>query len=567
MNVLTYEDVQKQNFTKNHKESLGLGFLDNASVWIKFKLKNTSHTPIQKILNYNYNLLEKATLYDDNNTQQIGMFHDMSSDYLLTPYFHIHLQALEEKVFYIKVHSKFRVTYINLEIWNEQALIQKNTFNEFYFFAIYIILVTLLFYNLILFIFVKDKAYLYYVLYLSTFAITSPIHLGFLQLHILSQEMTYFLTQFFALFNGLLIYTIVQFSRNILQTRRFPKIDLVLKIHLYMAIILPLLACDNFLFSIQVLSFFLPLTPFIIFTAIYSLQHGIQEAKFYLLGWLPILFVLVLTVFISLGWVEATPSFHYFTSMAYILELFLFSITLAYRIKLLNIENLDKQHKLLELKKTEQYRLETLVSEKTIHISSLLKEKETLYQELNHRVKNNLLMILSLVKLQIARTALEETKEELLVTKNRIHSISHLYERLNFHELDIEVDTLSHFKNIIHNIQGEEYHKVKIHFDIQYNLCDDYLLYAGLILNELATNAFKYAFTDRTGVLTIALHKHKERITLSIKDDGLGFEMKNHSSLGLTIVQTLVENQLFGEIHFDTKEHTCITIQWDEEAK
>jgi len=194
-----------------------------------------------------------------------------------------------------------------------------------------------------------------------------------------------------------------------------------------------------------------------------------------------------------------------------------------------------------------------------------VKEKELLYKELNHRVKNNLLMILSLVKLQISRTVSEETKNELLVTKNRIDSISTLYECLHIQYQECDIDTYTYFVTLIDNIKPLTSKNIKVTLDIQYNLSQEQLLYIGLILNELSTNAFKYAFIDE-GELSIKLKKQNNTITMTVEDNGIGFIKKSNNSLGFVIVETLVKEQLDGKLDINSNNGTQIIIQWDEHA-
>ncbi len=192
-----------------------------------------------------------------------------------------------------------------------------------------------------------------------------------------------------------------------------------------------------------------------------------------------------------------------------------------------------------------------------------IKEKEILYQELNHRVKNNLQMILSLVKLQISRTHSEQSKEELLITKNRIDSISSLYESLHLEEQMHQISTLEYLTTIIEKIKPLTSQDIEVIFDVQYNVDQDHLLYVGLILNELATNAFKYAF-KKVGKLHISLYKKDAYVYMIVEDNGIGFEEKIMDSLGITIVKTLVEKQLFGTLNVISNDGTKMTLSWKD---
>jgi len=191
------------------------------------------------------------------------------------------------------------------------------------------------------------------------------------------------------------------------------------------------------------------------------------------------------------------------------------------------------------------------------------RDLKLLIQELHHRVKNNLQMVLSLIRLQIASTNEPLTKEQLTITQNRINSISKLYESLAHNTLTADFNTLTYFKTIANTLTQNFDKDVTIDFNIQYNLNLDILVYCGLILNELLTNSFKYAFTD-AGRVKVALYKENEDIHFLIEDDGVGFDKESKNNLGLTIVKALVQKQLFGTIAIDSKNGTKISIIWNE---
>ena len=250
--------------------------------------------------------------------------------------------------------------------------------------------------------------------------------------------------------------------------------------------------------------------------------------------------------------------------MAFILEALLFSMALAHRINILSEEKSKLDKKLIYFQKEEQERLKTLVNQKTKDLTFALEEKNILYQELNHRVKNNLQMILSLIRLQISKTKSTDTKNELNITKNRINSISHLYEILYLQDNTSQIKTLKYFENIIENIRQNFNKEIQIVYKIEYNLDRDNLVYNGLILNELVTNSFKYAFKNK-GQIEISLYKKEKIIYMIIQDDGVGFEQSYNNSLGLIIVKTLVQKQLYGKIEIDSSSGTKTTISWKDD--
>ena len=303
----------------------------------------------------------------------------------------------------------------------------------------------------------------------------------------------------------------------------------------------------------------------LIFVGFYAYYKGQKEAKYYTIGWSFMLFSISMLPLTKLGFVHLPiPQIELFR-IAFFIEIFLFSIALAHRVKILNDKHQVTQAKLLELQQIKEQKLQVLVEEKTQDITTLLQQKEILFQELNHRVKNNLQMILSLLKLQIEKTPSLLTKEALQTTRNRIGSIANLYENLHLESNSYKSDTLAYFTSIISNISSLHHKAVEVDYQIHHQLNENQLFYAGLILNELATNAYKYAFVEK-GVLSITLEKQEKNILMLVEDNGIGFTQKSQNALGLTIVTTLIEKQLLGTMNiYSTARGTKILLNWEED--
>jgi len=93
----------------------------------------------------------------------------------------------------------------------------------------------------------------------------------------------------------------------------------------------------------------------------------------------------------------------------------------------------------------------------------------------------------------------------------------------------------------------------------------------GLIVNELITNSFKYAFPDnQEGEIKISLHKIENEIELEFADNGVGipedFDWRTTKSMGLSLVKLLAENQLDGSIDMENKNGTKFIIKFNIET-
>ena len=90
-------------------------------------------------------------------------------------------------------------------------------------------------------------------------------------------------------------------------------------------------------------------------------------------------------------------------------------------------------------------------------------------------------------------------------------------------------------------------------------------IYIGLIVNELVTNTYKHAFSQKRGNITVIFKKEieKENYILIVEDDGEGFVIdENSRSLGSKLIKTLVYDQLEGNMQIDTNKHTKYTIRF-----
>ncbi len=202
-----------------------------------------------------------------------------------------------------------------------------------------------------------------------------------------------------------------------------------------------------------------------------------------------------------------------------------------------------------------------------------LQEKEVLLKEVHHRVKNNLQVISSIMNLQSSYIKDKYTLEMLRELQNRIKSMSFIHESLYqtsaFSNIKFSEYVVTLTKNLIHSYRiysglVELKHDVD---EIFLNL--DTSIPCGLIVNELVSNALKYAFPqDRKGEVWVHLKAVNNVVTLIISDNGIGlpkdFDFKNTDSLGLQLVTSLVE-QINGEIFCENKIGTKFTVTFKTE--
>jgi len=202
-----------------------------------------------------------------------------------------------------------------------------------------------------------------------------------------------------------------------------------------------------------------------------------------------------------------------------------------------------------------------------------LEDKELLLKEIHHRVKNNLMIISSLLNLQSRYIKDEESKNIFKESQNRARSMALIHELL-YQSTDIKnID----FGDYIRKLSNNLYHTyaldtslIKLNIDADEILLDiDQSIPLGLIVNELVTNSLKHAFPQgESGEINIKFYKQGIKNILEVKDNGVGFpediDYKNTDSLGLRLVTSLTE-QIDGEIEFNNTSGTSFKIIFNEE--
>lgn len=217
---------------------------------------------------------------------------------------------------------------------------------------------------------------------------------------------------------------------------------------------------------------------------------------------------------------------------------------------------------------------ERVISENRIRDS--LREKETLLQEIHHRVKNNMNVVSSLLQLQGSSADDERVREALKESQGRIYAMSAVHEILHNSKNLAEIDLKAYLENLVNIlIQTFTHNKRNIAFSVysdKITLTAEEASPLGLTVNELVSNSLKYAFPDdRAGEVRIEAAAHNGQLILVVKDNGIGLpvdlDWKNSSSLGLKLVRSLVENQLEGSVALTSDHGTTFTISFPFRAE
>lgn len=153
-------------------------------------------------------------------------------------------------------------------------------------------------------------------------------------------------------------------------------------------------------------------------------------------------------------------------------------------------------------------------------------ENELLLKEIHHRVKNNLEMVKSLIALQSAQIEDPATKDAMIASQNRVQSMGIIHQKLyqgkNLGSIEMKDYFINLSEGILDTFNAENRVKIQCAMD-KLELDVDTAVPIGLIVNELLTNALKYAFPQKEqGVINISLEKDSENLRLQVRDNGIG---------------------------------------------
>ncbi len=220
------------------------------------------------------------------------------------------------------------------------------------------------------------------------------------------------------------------------------------------------------------------------------------------------------------------------------------------------VKRLDNLRKLLTSQVYERTK-ELEISKAQIEKS--LEERETLLREIHHRVKNNLQIIANLLYLQSSKSEDENLKDILEEGQGRVRSMALIHQKLYENDDLKSIPFGEYVAELVNEIQasfGEQGAGVSVQINAKEIYFDvDNAVPLGLIINELTTNAFKYAYRDqKEGKFNIYITRSEGVYELKISDNGKGIpeeiDIRKTRSLGLRLVRVLSE-QLEGEYRFE----------------
>ncbi|MEY3238439.1 MAG: hypothetical protein RI883_2540 [Bacteroidota bacterium] len=201
-------------------------------------------------------------------------------------------------------------------------------------------------------------------------------------------------------------------------------------------------------------------------------------------------------------------------------------------------------------------------------MQNAIEEQKVLLAEVNHRVKNNLAVIISLLNMQKNATGNRETKNALQDVHDRIMSMALVHQKMYQNKDKTSIELGNFIADLVVEIRKSLDLKENILYETMIdsvNLDVSIAIPVGLVLNELITNSIKHAFQEtKEPNISITLTKKDGYIELVMRDNGMGATFDNlnqNAGIGMSLIQSLVD-QIEGTYSFEVKNGLAFTLEF-----
>ena len=561
------ELLRQQAFNPYQESYLNIG-MDQRYVWIAFGLKNSTTVSIEKALVFSSPLLESIELYRGVNSKPElkGLFTEQSGHKTTSYYYTIYLEPLSEVTYYVKVHSYYNPLGFSITLQDEKRFLEEDHVKQLMTTLLMGMLIALMLYALSVSFYLKDSSSFYYALYLASMIYQQLTYMGLTQIYC-SYDCIVFDMRIAVFKISLLMLTSALFAIYFLKTKDIPWLHTIYKFFLLLISLEMVIFSQPIFYSMQMIvltgAIFIVLN---LFAGIISYRNGHKEARLYIAGFSIVFMAYVLMILDALGLFSIIQAFPNLLMWCSTIEALLLSLAFSDRYRILENQKEETDRALLKNFKNRENIIKKEVEKKTAQLHQALNIKALLLKEVHHRIKNNLQIILSMVRLQNDKSSDKATIEKFVKLENRINAIAKTYNLLLPEDDLSAIDMDEYVESLIQDIQAsmdELHYSIDIETDIDAMIPLRESVYIGIIINELVTNAYKYAFEGDRGRIFIALHKEKEEYVLIVCDNGQGFVYNKESqSLGLKLIHALVYEQLKGDIEMKTNGLTEYRIRF-----
>ena len=540
-------------FQKSEKKDIHLGFAKDVVLWIKLPFYNTHDKSVSKILEVQNPLLESVFLYQDGSPViKKGTKYIKNQKKSLNTTFRLVLLPHESKTHYLKISNFTTALRLGLGLYDEKRFLVYEYHKEMVVYIFFTVLFMVFVYNLLLYLYTHEKVYLLYCFYLFALIFQQSTYLGLTQIH---------MPQWFVdiddrsvLFKVNLMYFFAAlFSKTFLQTKSYPFLDRIYNLFIFLSVFeVPIFGTSYFYYPEVGIVTALVFIFFNLYAGIYVYIQGYKQARFFILGWIFAVGGFMLMILDGLGIISVIQDVSTLVMVLIALESVIISFAFVDRYVVLKAQKQEADALLIKEYAKRNTIIERRIKEQTASLNKALQTKEILFKELHHRVKNNLQLILSLIRIQ-ADGLDGKSKEKFRSLEGRISAIAKAHQRLYMKDDLQNVDMHSYILEIYNDLASLCEKRIELDMGIE----SVYMplreaSYIGLIVNELLTNSFKYVQEDIIK-LEIKMYNKNREYRLIIKDNASHIKLDNpkKDTLGITLVKMLVQNQLEGDLKIE----------------
>lgn len=565
---LTIESAytEKFHFRELKHDDTSFGFSD-ARIWVYIKIKNITDHELSNVVKFPYPLHDYITVYEYQDSKLIDKYltgdltnfdtRKIKTNTFVIPYT---IQAHETKEIMFRIDSdsslNIGMEFLSLDEFYSSSS-QKDLFLGSYYGAVFIMLI----YNFVLYLIIREHIYIDYVTFHFSYLFLQ-LGLNGLAFQYLYPTFpalnSYFIPIMFTLAN----YFSMQFTSSFLNLKKHtPMIDAFFSIFkniFLLTLLLSFYMPYSFIVTTMVLLSMINIfSMFITGIYIWYINRSI-ESKFFIAAWSFLLIGALLEEMQNLGVIPMSAITIHGAQIGQFFELALFSFALAYRYNIIYIRLSKVESDLRGLNKSLEVKVEERtrdLDEKNSQLSMEVHKQNVLFRELYHRVKNNLQIISGLLSLQSRRVKEESSQVIFEETNQRIKAMALIHEKLYQSDDYESVNMQEYTKNLVSEMR-QSFHTENLKFNIY---CEDIKLNLevavpmGLIINELVTNAIKYAFPETQQHQNISIQMYladNDTFILEVYDNGRGVDLKKITQgFGFKLLESLARYQLKGVIN------------------
>jgi len=567
----SYNDILDiADFQKSKTAHVNLGFARNKSIWVRLKLYNPTQNIIENILEVKNPLLEKVTFYDKNITYITGMVHKKENDRFINSTYLLSLNPSEIRTIYIHIENQTTALRFGICIKDKNKFLEDEQLQQFLIVIFFGILITLLVYNISLYIYIRDEAFLYYCIYLIALIFHQSTYLG--------MSPIFFSSWLTELDNIAVLYKVNAmyiaasfFAKSFLKTKKHPLINKIYNLIIIIAFIeMPLFGTQSFYYpEVGILTGFI-FVVFNVSAGIYVYKKGYKQARFFVFSWSILVIGFIIIIYDALGIINLMYKYPNIVMYSTAMEALVLSLAFTDSYTILKNEKNKADSLLLQTMHNYQSDLEAEIGKKTKSLNEALENERSLRDELHHRTKNNLQLILSIVRMQSDENITRDTTSTLKRLENRIESIAKVHQFLSIKKNLERIGMCDYIEELCTDLE-DSFSNDRFTFKVStqnISLPIQEASYIGLLLNELITNSIKYSKRHELNIV-IELSKKLNEYRLIYRDNGIGFRLgdNENKSLGTIIIDTLVKRQLDGEMEIGFKHGIYYDIRFSLDEK